>query len=151
MNNEGHYGVDIAIADKVLRAIEVDAFTLVMRPVYSLNDGHSVLYFDCSTRCRTFESDVALPRTYLPSAARMGLMPRFKFYLLMRVLDLLKYAPYLKLDVSISGQSLEVGLQWEGILYWLAESPDVAARLVVEVSEDVEIKAENARSFLRRL
>ncbi|WP_185733463.1 EAL domain-containing protein [Burkholderia sp. Bp8998] len=142
---------DLEIAGTVLRAMKDDEISLVMSPVYASDDTRKVLYFTCTTWCRAFDDGKSAPSAYLPSIARTGLMRYFDRYVLKRVLDLLRLSPELSIGVSLSGQSLVDGLQWEDLLDQLYASPDVAARLVVEVAECAEIEARGARAFIARL
>ncbi|KVN32095.1 hypothetical protein WT19_14610 [Burkholderia stagnalis] len=142
---------DFAITDAVMHAMKVDAFALVMSPVHTPDDERKVLYFDCTTWCRALEGDLSSPKAYLPSIARMGLMSHFDRYVLTRVLDLLARSPELNVGVSVSGHSLAEGLQWESLIDRLYKSPDLAARLVVEVYEGEKIGAGNARAFLDQI
>ncbi|WP_176017063.1 EAL domain-containing protein [Burkholderia sp. BCC0398] len=145
---------DFAIAGHVLRAIATDACTLVMSPVYSVDDGCDVLYFECSPWCRALGGRMSPPHAYLPSSTRVGLMCHLDRYVLRRVLDLLKRSPELRIGVNLTGQSLVVGLHWEDLFDQLSASPDLAARLVVVIAESAEIEVECAgcaRVFLARL
>lgn len=142
---------DLATVDIVLRAMKNDAISLVMSAVHAPNDSRKVLYFKCVPWCRAFSEGKSSPKVYLPSMARAGRMGCFDRYVVARALDLLASSPQLSIGVNLSEQSLVSGLQWESLLERLSRSPELAERVVVEVSEGARVAGGSARTFLDRL
>ncbi len=142
---------DAAMVDTVLRAMKVDAISLVMSAVHAPDDGRKVLYFKCVPWCCAFDEGEPSPDAYLSSVVRAGLMGCFDRYVVARVLDVLESSPQLSIGVNLSEQSLVSGLQWESLLDRLTRAPELAERLVVEVSEGARVAGGRARTFLDRL
>ncbi|KUY88313.1 hypothetical protein WS48_31075 [Burkholderia sp. RF7-non_BP1] len=142
---------DLAMVDTVLRAMKGDAISLVMSAVHAPDDDRKVLYFKCVPWCCAFEDGESSPDAYLSSIVRAGLTGCFDRYVVARVLDLLESSPQLSIGVNLSERSLVSGLQWESLLERLSCAPELAERLVVEVSEGARVAGGSARAFLDRL
>lgn len=106
----------------------------------------SPLYHECLIRLRDVDGDLLMPGKFLPALERLGLMRAVDRQVVRAVLQELRRRPDAVLGCNISGMSVANDIWWHSILTDLRGRPDVACRLVIEITETV--LPPNAKSAL---
>ncbi|CAE6935859.1 hypothetical protein R70211_05387 [Paraburkholderia domus] len=142
---------DMEISEMVREAISEARFSIASQPVCNVEDPDLVLYRECLTRMHDREGCVVFPGSFIPSLERSGLIRWFDRYVVRRVISLLRERADLSLGVNISALSVVDDVLWESTLIDLLEAPDVARRLVFEITETAQLERGRGRFFANRL
>ncbi|MDZ7283317.1 EAL domain-containing protein [Sphingomonas sanguinis] len=104
------------------------------QPVRHYADSSRILYHEGLAR---FDDPGAMlsPATIFPALERTGTAATFDWVMVRHVLDELRAHPQAVLAVNISANSAHLNGWWRGVLDTLTAQPDLAARLVVEITE----------------
>ncbi|WP_321865157.1 EAL domain-containing protein [Burkholderia cenocepacia] len=147
-----HADSDIRTADMVLTAIAQGRVRLCAQPIVSVQDGEQVLYRECLVRIvGSDERPTAYPSAFIPSLERLGFMRFLDRYVVGMAIDFMESNVDLRLGVNISAQSANDIQWWESILLRLESRPDVASRLVVEITETTQLSSVSGHMFIERL
>jgi len=138
-------------AVRIKDALRCDGLELEFQPIQRLMGGRLHAY-EVLVRMRHADGRLIAPGAFISAAERFGLMPQLDRWVLTRALRTLQQHPSLALFVNLSGHSLAD----EGLLTFidqqLRESPNVAARLTLEITETVAISdLANTGRWIRRL
>lgn len=132
------YVRDMAVAGEVHAAIADARIALMWRPVAGGEDARAIWYHEAEP-CLIGTGGVALPASeFRPALERAGLTRLFDRHVLARTLDRLESSPGLRLGCTISAQSAMIDGWWHTPLARLAQQRDLAARLVVAISDLAE-------------
>ncbi|CAJ0809809.1 hypothetical protein LMG19083_05029 [Ralstonia psammae] len=144
-------GVDMEAAAEVYQAIGDGRIELVFQPIFSTEDLCASLYHQCLLRVRLDDGcEQLFPNSVIPSLERLGLMRCLDRYVMRRALSLLDEFEDLSLGVSISGQSSLDDVWWAWVFAELADTPHIAQRLVIELT-DAQVYPVAGRQFCRRM
>jgi EAL domain-containing protein (putative c-di-GMP-specific phosphodiesterase class I) len=147
-----HANLDTRIAGAVIDAIESDRVVLFCQPVCGTGDLGEVLYFECLVRLlREDRQTLEYPGSFIPSLERLGMMQCLDRHVVRLVIGLLKTHPHLCLGANISAQSAAEDEWWESTFAQLSMMPDVAQRLVIEITETAPLDVAAGRAFMRRV
>jgi EAL domain-containing protein (putative c-di-GMP-specific phosphodiesterase class I) len=91
------------------------------------------------------------PAEFIPDLERSGQIRPFDFQVFQRAMALLDEHPDVELGVNVSALSAVGDSLWDAAFLSLSDRPDVARRLVVEITETAPVDPEGARAFARRL
>jgi EAL domain-containing protein (putative c-di-GMP-specific phosphodiesterase class I) len=91
------------------------------------------------------------PGSFIPSLERLGMMQCLDRHVVALVIDLLQAQPHLYLGANISAQSAAEDEWWESTFLQLSTMPDVARRLVIEITETAPLDVAAGRAFVKRL
>jgi len=127
------YASDMAIAADLLAALEGGALRFDYEPVWYACVGEPVLYYEALLRRMVGESSEAAG-TFVPALERTGLVRRIDQWVMAAVIEALDANPAVRLGCNVSSLSAVVDLWWISILTRLAEKPDVASRLTIEIT-----------------
>lgn len=122
---------DLRRARLVYQQLALSHFMLAFQPVVDGRDPTCVLYHECLLR----HDGPPLgfnPIAVLERRQAMGLLDRS---VLGCVIDILERYPDLQLGCNLSAQSACDGLLWQPLWARLCQRPEVAARLVLEITE----------------
>ncbi|KWF76609.1 hypothetical protein WL94_34140 [Burkholderia cepacia] len=147
-----HADSDMRAAGMVLAAIAQDRVMLYAQPILSVGDGEQVLYHECLVRILgANDHPIAYPSAFIPSLERLELMRFLDRYVVGMAIEFMQANVDLRLGVNISAQSAN-NIQWWGSILLLLESkPDIACRLVVEITETTQLSPVSGRVFVERL
>jgi len=144
--------LDMDAAQMAYEALTEDRLLLAFQPIYSVQGSSNVLYEECLVRLKSNCGErVSFPGNFIPSLERLGLMRGLDRHVTRRVMDVLNKYPERTLGVNISAQSAVDDLWWAGTFSDLSEAPDVASRLVFEITETAPLHAGKGRPFASRL
>ncbi len=136
----------------VLAAIARDQVILCAQPIVSIPDGEQVLYHECLVRILGGDDQpIIYPSAFIPSLERLELMRFLDRYVVGMAIEIMESNVDLRLGVNISAQSANEIHWWESILLLLEGRPDIACRLVVEITETTQLSPVSGRAFVERL
>ncbi|KVU08331.1 hypothetical protein WK60_22245 [Burkholderia ubonensis] len=138
---------DFAIAEDVCATSKASHLTIATQPIFSVNNPDLILYHVCFPRLLRSRGELLSPDTLMPSIERSGMARWFDRYGVRRVIRALRDQPDLILGVNISALSAVDDALWTSTLIDLQQSPDIAQRLVLEISENAPLRLERARRF----
>jgi len=141
------YRSDMALVGKAIPAIAGAVsdgagaleMNLHWQPVRDVNAPDSILYHEMLVRLVDRNGASASPEAIFLALERLGFVRPIDHYLMSRVIDELEAVPDVALGVNISARSLCSDIWWDEIKARLKRSPDVAQRLVVEITETAPI------------
>ncbi|TDY16897.1 EAL domain-containing protein (putative c-di-GMP-specific phosphodiesterase class I) [Paraburkholderia sp. BL6665CI2N2] len=88
----------------------------------------------------------------VPALERLGLVRRLDRWVVNSIIKALRADPDARLGCNISAHSARLDAWWAAILNTLSEEPDIARRLIVEITETAPLtEFEEAREFVRVL
>jgi len=136
---------------RIKDALHAGDFVLHFQPVQRLAGGITD-HYEALLRLTGEDGHPIGPDRFLPAAESFGLMPLIDRWVGDQVLSLLKADPKLHLFMNVSGQSLSD----ESLLAYLEAqikaSPEVAGRLIIEITESVAVRdIHRAQEWMRRL
>ncbi|MXN80211.1 EAL domain-containing protein, partial [Burkholderia sp. 4701] len=147
-----HADSDMKAAGMVLEAIARDRVRLFAQPISSTLDRERVLYHECLVRIvGADDRTLVYPSAFLPSLERLELMRFLDRYVVGMAIEFMESNGDLRLGVNISAQSANEIQWWESILLLLEGRPDIACRLVVEITETTQLSPVSGRAFVERL
>ncbi|KWA71683.1 hypothetical protein WL30_14105 [Burkholderia ubonensis] len=139
--------MDFTIAEEVCIAAEASALTIATVPIYNVNNPDFILYRECFPWLLDSRGEPLPPETFMPSLERTGMVRWFDRYIVRRVIRALRDQPDLILGVNISALSAVADALWASTLIDLQQLPDIAQRLVLEISENAPLILSRARRF----
>lgn len=145
------YRNDMHLIARAFRCAAEGRMAAHWQPVRHHADPSRILYHEGLVRFD--DPGVGLsPSTLFPALERTGIASTFDRVMVRHVLDELRAHPDAVLAVNISANSAHLHGWWRGVLTLLAAQPDVAARLVVEITETEPIThIHDAIAFARAL
>ena len=123
---------------------------LLHEPICRPDGTGEVLYRECLARLNV-RDQVRRPDSFLPQLEAMGLMRWFDRLVMERVIDALSREGDAVLGCNVSGASAVDDAWWEPVYARLEREPQVAARLVIEITESAPLDPVAGRSFVFRL
>ncbi|KAA1286522.1 diguanylate phosphodiesterase [Alcaligenes faecalis] len=129
------YRDDMTLAVQMLDDLQAGRLVLAFQPVYHLGEQHQNKYFYEEALIRhQGQADYQLPEA-ISALERLGLISRLDRSVLHSVVELLSAQPALCLGANLSAGSLQDDLWWQDLFSYLDSRPDVAQRLILEVTE----------------
>ncbi len=129
---------DLVVAEQVKRAVRDDRIVLAYQPIVSSHDGTPVFY-EGLVRMLDEENKPVAAGVFVPIVEQMGLMRLVD----RRVLDLgvaaRKENPEITLSINVSGMTALDSVWLRQLHQHLEARPDVASRLILEITETVAI------------
>jgi EAL domain-containing protein (putative c-di-GMP-specific phosphodiesterase class I) len=147
------YRRDMMLAAQALAGTEEERLELRWQAVRSASAPERALYHEGLARLISREGQPLSPAAFVPALERLGLVRAFDRDVFTLVLNELENFPGARLGVNISAQSARLDGWWFSTLERLRANPDLARRLVVEITETAALTGEAHRfvSALRRL
>ena len=148
----GGFARDMRARVQIGRALQEDRVRLAFQPVVRASATSRVSFWECLARIRTRDGGVMAPGAFLPAIAGTTLATMLDCEVLRQTLNCLAARPDLRLSVNV-GPDAFAHPEWTAALTeGLAAAPGIAARLIVEVTEDVATEtARDAEAFLTDL
>ncbi|WP_343527777.1 EAL domain-containing protein [Sphingomonas sp.] len=145
------YKSDMQIIAHAFRCVSEGRMMPHWQPVCDYGQSDRILYHEGLVRFGE-ENEALSPGVIFPALARTGTASTFDWLMVRHVLEELRSDPGATLAVNISATSAHLNGWWAIILADLATRPDMANRLVVEITETEPIpQIEKAVAFARRL
>lgn len=146
------YRGDMALVATLFAAIAEDRVHFAWQPVCAGLGDENVLYCEALLRGVDAQGAQLLPGHFIPVLERLGLIRVLDEYVVSRVLHELEMNPRITLGVNISSQSAVFDDWWGAALARLRAQPDIARRLVIEITETARIGSmEEAAHFAEQM
>lgn len=147
---------DMRVAVATFEAIAQGRLYFLFQSIAAAEDAGCTLYQEAFTRIvdRTTDEEFQTPRGFIPALERLGLTRRFDRAVIEGGIDYLLANPTARIGCNISSLSAVDDAWWAPVLDRLAAAPDVASRLVIELTEttprgDIGPILEVVRAFRR--
>lgn len=142
----------LAHAGQVLNAMAEGHLAFCSEPVFNVNNVEQSQYDECLARIIFPGTHCAMmPSSFIPSVTRSGFINEFDQIVVSDVIDRLIADSTLVLGCNISAESAIESRWWTAIFDRLARIPDVARRLVIEITETAPVAPERGRAFAQHL
>lgn len=129
---------DLVIAEQVKQALRDDRIVLAYQPIVSVHDATPAFY-EALVRMIDENGEPVAAGTFIPIVEQMGLVRLID----RRVLDLgvavLKENPEISISINVSGMTAVDPVWLRQLREHLEDRPDVAARLILEITETVAL------------
>ncbi|OJA63987.1 hypothetical protein BGV68_01520 [Burkholderia ubonensis] len=145
--SDGEAVRDFAIAEEVCAATQASRLSIATEPIYNVTNPDLILYHECFPKLMDSRGELLSPEVFVLSLERTGMVRWFDRYVVRRVIRALRDQPDLILGVNISALSAVDNALWTSTLIDLQQSPDIAQRLVLEISENARLTLGRARRF----
>src|SRR5690606_8958771 len=150
-----HYRADMLQCSKLLSAVnfgdaDKNGFVvgLFWQPIRNAREPSTVLYHEALVRRVDADGTAHAPGEMLCALERLGFVRVLDHYVVSQVIDELEAAPDCTLGVNISARSMFYDRWWAEIIDRLRQTPNVASRLVVEVTETAALPGMAAAIWL---
>ncbi len=143
--------VNIRVTDEIVTALNERRIALAFEPVVDAQS-RTPAFHECLVRMEQDGGRVLLAPDIVPVAERLGLIRLVDHRVLELVVAELAAAPDVSLSLNISPDTTMDPDWWSSIESLMRAHPDVAERLIVEITETVAIQdIDDLRSFTHRL
>jgi len=112
---------------------------LAWQPVCNADGGDGVLYREALVRLLDNDGNTHSPGDVFLALERLGFVRVVDHYVVSRVIDELEGSPDVVLAANISARSVRSDVWWDQIRTRLLAMPDVARRLVLEITETADL------------
>lgn len=142
---------DMAIVRHVTEATMRGDVVLHAQPVTSVRNPGMLLYRECLVRIRRLRTgELVYPGRFVAALERTGAIQQFDRHMVAMVTDMLRHHVDLRLGVNVSAQSAHLGSWWGEVFEELENSPTVAGRLVIEITETAPMRRGAGHAFAAR-
>ncbi|QXR37031.1 EAL domain-containing protein [Alcaligenes aquatilis] len=129
------YRDDMSLAVRMLDDLQTGMLVLAFQPLFHLSEHHkSKDFYEEALIRHSSGTDYSLPEA-IAALERLGLISRLDRSVLGSVVKLLSTQTTLCLGANLSAGSLQDDLWWQDLFSYLDNRPDVAQRLILEVTE----------------
>ena len=143
--------VNIRVTDEIVTALNERRIVTAFEPVVHA-DTRQTAFYECLVRMRQDDGRAVLAPDIVPVAERLGLIRLVDHRILELVVAELASAPDVTLSLNISPETTMDPDWWASIESMMRAHPGVAERLIVEITETVEIQdIDDLRGFVTRL
>lgn len=142
----------LTLASQILEGMSKDRLAFSLQSVLNIGNQSNLLYQECLARVRVSGSDsIMLPGSFMPSIERAHLVNEFDRIVVHAVIGKLASNSEIRLGCNISARSAVETGWWIAVFNMLEERPDIAERLIIEITELEPVRPTQARHFARRL
>lgn len=128
------YVADMRMAEELLEALDRDELCFSYEKVCSAKNPDFVSYYEVLLRRK--QAGVAVTaRDQIGALERLGLISRLDRWVVTSVIDTLRAHSQVSLGCNVSMQSVTLDGWWPLVIERLAREPNVASRLVIELTE----------------
>ncbi len=144
------YRRDMATAAQLFEDLNAGRLTFALQPIRMASAPDTLLYEECLLRRSAEAKRAGGAGLGILAAERLGLVRALDNYVVNSVLSLMGHDSTLRLGVNISAQSACLDAWWTVLAARLEEEPDLAKRLIVEITETAGISSINAAAAFAR-
>jgi diguanylate cyclase (GGDEF)-like protein len=143
--------VNIRVTDEIVTALNERRIVMAFEPVVEAG-ARNAAFYECLVRMEQDDGQVLLAPDIVPVAERLGLIRLVDHRVLELVVAELAASPNVQLSLNISPETT-MDSDWSASIESLMRAhPDVAERLIVEITETVAIQdIDDIRGFITRL
>lgn len=128
----------LSICEKVKTALKNHTVHLAFQPVVDAQT-HQVVFYEALARLFHQDGSLIPAGDFIPVVEQMGLAPEFDRHILDLAIKEMEAAPDLRLAVNISGLTAAQTSWPDYIRVKLADRPDVARRMIIEITETAAV------------
>jgi diguanylate cyclase (GGDEF)-like protein len=151
VEREAQRRVNIRVTDEIVTALNERRIAMAFEPVVEARSRDTAFY-ECLIRMEQDDGRVLLAPDIVPVAERLGLIRLVDHRVLELVVAELTESPDVQLSLNISPETTMDPDWWASIEMLMRAHPDVARRLIVEITETVAIQdIDGLRGFVTRL
>ena len=144
--------LNIRVTDEIVTALNERRIMMAFEPVVSSKARDQVAFYEALVRMKQEDGQVLLAPDIVPVAEKLGLIRLVDHRILELVVAELLAAPNVRLSLNVSPGTAADPDWWSSIESLLRTHPEVAQRLIVEITETVAIQdLDDARGFVSRL
>ncbi len=125
---------NMELGEQVTQAIKDERLVFAYQPIVDAVS-HEVKYYECLLRMYGPDGEVIAAADFVPVVERLGMMRALDRRALDLALDDLDRYPNIELAVNISGVTVADRGWFRALVARLADRPDMARRLIVEITE----------------
>jgi EAL domain-containing protein (putative c-di-GMP-specific phosphodiesterase class I) len=145
------YLSDTKVAEMLFNAMDEDRLGFEWEPICDGYNPRSIQYYE-ALLCEIDAGVITRVGSMVPAIERLGLVRRLDQWVVKSVIDTLRLNRDICLGCNVSAQSASVDAWWAFVVATLSEEPDVASRLVIEITETVPLNdIDGARDFVETL
>ncbi|NCC02758.1 MAG: GGDEF and EAL domain-containing protein [Proteobacteria bacterium] len=133
-----HHRQILDICERVKQSLKNDTVHVAFQPVINAGNG-DVVFYEALSRLAYDDGKLIAAGDFIPVVEQMGLAPEFDSHILDIAINELKSDDKLVLAVNISGLTASHPKWPEHIHNRLVDQPDVAARLIIEITETAAV------------
>jgi EAL domain-containing protein (putative c-di-GMP-specific phosphodiesterase class I) len=141
----------LSVSERVWSAVREGRVGFAFQPIRHSADPGAILYYECLIRCMDENSRVISPVEFIPGMEKSGEIRLFDLHVFQRAVALLGEHPDVTLGVNVSALSAVGDSLWDSAFRCLSARPDIARRLVVEITETAPVDPAGAWTFARSL
>ena len=142
---------NLDVCDLVWSALRSGGIEITLRPIYRWVNRNAVRYHECMVACPGRDRREMSAGEFVPALEECGLIRLLDRHVFRRVVALLGEQPDLMVEVNVSALSAVVDVSWEAVFLSLPDTPNVAHRLVVVISNAASVDTSRVWAFARRL
>jgi diguanylate cyclase (GGDEF)-like protein len=138
-------------SDEIIAALNERRMFPAFEPVVEAKT-HRIAFHECLMRIRRADGTLVVAQDVMPIAERLGLVRLVDHRMLeLAVVEMTTFAD-LQLSLNVSPSSANDGTWWNALVAAVASRPDIARRLIVEITESAAIQdLDEAQGFVARL
>lgn len=142
---------NISMADQIVRALEDDRILIAYQPILCTETGEITIH-ECLARMASPTGQILSAGHWVPVAERLGLVRHIDRRMAELALGVLKRVSDVSLALNISALTATDGEWLETFLRLIADVPEAASRLTVELTETLALRdLEESSRFISRL
>jgi EAL domain-containing protein (putative c-di-GMP-specific phosphodiesterase class I) len=142
---------DMAIARDLLNALFAEQLGLEWEPVRNADGDGTVHYYE-ALLCNVTSAQPKRVGRDISVLERLGLVRRLDQWVVESTIEALRLNPHVCLGCNVSAHSVKLDIWWALIVETLTAEPDIASRLVIEITESAPLpEIERVREFVRSL
>lgn len=146
------YRRDMAEVDAVYRAVHEDGLAIAWQAICDVTSSGRVLYHEALLRMAAHSGERKSAALLFPTLERLGLTRVLDRHVVHLVIEELEAHPDICLGVNISAQSACLDSWWMSASARLRARPDVARRLIIEITESAAFPSlSDAVKFARHM
>ena len=126
----------LRIGDEFLRGLNDGRVRMAFQPIVNSGSG-DVSFHECLMRLTDEEGNVHAAGTFIPAVEQLGMSRIVDQFCIRQAIQELSLFPDLVLSVNVTNWTLMDNDWLRGLVYILSDRPDVASRLIVEITESV--------------
>jgi EAL domain-containing protein (putative c-di-GMP-specific phosphodiesterase class I) len=142
---------NLSVCDLVWSALRNDGIEITLRPIYRWLNRDTVRYHECLVACPGQDGREVSAGEFVPALEECGLIRLLDRHVFRHVATLLGEQPELVVEVNVSALSAVVDASWEAVFLSLSDTPTVAHRLAVVISNAASVDMSEVWAFARRL
>jgi EAL domain-containing protein (putative c-di-GMP-specific phosphodiesterase class I) len=137
--------------DEIIGALNERRILAAFEPVVDATTRRPIFH-ECLMRIRRADGSLVTATEIVPIAERLGLVRLIDHRILELAVAEMTAVPDLQLSLNVSPESVNDGPWWSALVASLASRPDIAQRLIIEITESTAIRdVDEARGFVTRL